>query len=243
MKLPEITIIYGPKEGLGGEQRKRATVRPNREFWRYLLAGLAGLLEAAGVVAAEAEAAGRGKRACQYNTTEGALRYAQERLLILANPAQTRLDGGEEPAAAGAKELMTRVLIVLQAHLQAREAFFKEERGVYHPPTAAAQEEARKEIRAALVRHHETNGDREKWRKESAVIAAGIGIFYSEPHNGELERSRAQKQQGSKPLPGSYLPKIYLELWRPWKLQRGKPDPVPGFAELCFERRRESDGK
>jgi hypothetical protein len=191
----------------------------------------AGLLEAAGVVVAEAEAAGKGSRICQYNTPEGALRYAQERLLILADPGQARLDGGEEPTTA-AQEVTARALIVLQAHLQAREKFFKEERGAYQPPTAAAQEEALKEIRAALVRHHETNGEREKWRKTSAVLAAGIGILYSEPHNGEMDRKQRR-------LSPTELAKLYLELWRPWKLQRGKPDPVPTFAELCFARRRE----
>jgi hypothetical protein len=163
------------------------------------------------------------------------LATALERLCALAaGPSQVRLDGLEVPTgcAAGAQETTARVVIVLQSHLTAREKFFREERGVYHPPTAAAIEEAKKEIRAALHRHHETNGDREKWRRESAVLAAGIGILYSAPHNGELDRQQRR-------LAPVDLPKLYLELWRPWKLQRGKPDPVPGFAEKCFERRRE----
>lgn len=151
--------------------------------------------------------------------------------------AQVRLDGGTDEGSM--KELTARATIVLMAHLQAREKFFREERGVYQAPSAAAIAEVTKEIKAALIRHHETNGDREKWRKESAVLAAGIGILYSAPHNGELEIAKKRDELAGRKWPTGWLPKLYLELWRPWKLQRGKPDPVPGFAEKCFERRRE----
>lgn len=48
MRLPEITITYGPKEGLGEEQRKRATICPDRAFWRYLFAGLLAAGQSAG---------------------------------------------------------------------------------------------------------------------------------------------------------------------------------------------------
>lgn len=165
---------------------------------------------------------------------------AQERLRALAGPVQVGLNGGEESREGD--ELNQRAWICIIAHLQAREKFYKEERGAYHPPTTAALAEMKKEIRAALIRHHETNGDREMWRKESAVLAAGIGILYSAPHNGEMEKERHAAARSREPnrvtIGGGWLPKLYLELWRPWKLQKGKPDPVPGFAELCFERRR-----
>lgn len=165
--------------------------------------------------------------------------------LQVAGPAQVRLDGGEDGIQGD--ELNQRAWSCMIAHLQAREKFFKEERGAYHPPTTAALAEMKREIRAALVRHHETNGDREKWRRESAVLAAGVGIFYSEPHNGEMEKKlaaeRRKREPGRVTVAELLLPKLYLELWRPWKLQKGKPDPVPGFADLCFQRRREADGR
>jgi hypothetical protein len=203
----------------------------------------AGLLEAVDTISARLKP--RGDNFQREPAADLPIRLAKvlhELRLQAAGPAQVRLDGGAGPAGGG--ELTARVLIVLQAHLAAREKFFREERGGYQPPSAAAQEEARKEIRAALIRYHETNGDREKWRRESEVLAAGFGILYSPTHNGELEKEKELKRLAGRPLPAGWLPKLYLELWRPWKLLRGKPDPVSRFAELCFERRREeADGR
>lgn len=202
----------------------------------------AGLLEAASSLEDRSEQAERDG----YLGAAALLDEEARRLRALAGPAQARLDGGEEfagPPAGLPTELTARALVVLRAHLEAREKFFREERGVYQPPTKAAQDEALAAIRDALKRHHETNGDREKWRRESAVLAAGVGIFYSEPHNGEMERKRTAESRLRLGRPKEQaLPRLYLELWRPWKLQKGKPDPVPGFAELCFDRRREVAG-
>lgn len=197
----------------------------------------AGLLEAAEILE------DRRAQAERHGFEKEVLLLAEEirGLRALAGPAQTRLDGGEDPPPPGdGDELNQRAWICMIAHLQARQKFFQEERGHYQPPTPAALAEAKKEIRAALIRHGETNGDREKWRRESAVLAAGIGIFYAPHLNGELEREKELKRLAVRKLPAGWLPKLYLELWRPWKCQRGKADPVPGFAELCFERRREA---
>lgn len=84
-------------------------------------------------------------------------------------------------------------------------------------------------IRAAIKSHDRSRlgpEDRERWRAESPVRAAGIGIFYSTWHTGTDPRNNTTTGG-----------KRYLEPWRPWKAQRGKPDPVPEFAELYFERK------
>lgn len=194
----------------------------------------AGLREAASLI---------GQRAAKFRGDENALVFATNlrlHILSLAGPAQVRLDGGEEAPGDG-DELNQRAWICMIAHLQARQKFFQEERGHYQPPTPAAVAEVKKEIRAALVRHHETGGDREKWRRESAVLAAGVGVFYAPELNGEMDREEHWRRSRL-PVPLGWLPKIHLELWRAWKPQKGKPDPALRYAELCFERRREVAG-
>lgn len=131
--------------------------------------------------------------------------------------------GPVDRLAAKRVEVEWRMEEAWRVHLIARERHFTAKNGAApNPPELTT--ETKKAIREALKEHDRSRlgpEDRERWAKESPVRAAGIGIFLSKWHTGADERS----------------PTSYLEPWRPWKHQRGKPDPVPTFAQLYFERR------
>lgn len=131
----------------------------------------------------------------------------------------------EKKAPRGNPELDWRVERCWQAHLAARDRFFRESDGRPGGRPPALTPEIREAIREAIRRH---DGDlmlpldRDRWESESRALAAGEGIFLSPWHTGRDPQN----------------PKRFLEPWRPWKPQRGKPDPVEGFAELAFASRR-----
>lgn len=126
------------------------------------------------------------------------------------------------------QELRWRIAEVWQAHLAAWRAFLRDKTGVEprHEPVLH-RDDIEAPIRAALLEHDRQRlgaADRERWRDESPVLAAGVGIFYdpwcsgSDPQNDVATGG-----------------KRFIEHWRPWKRLRGKPDPVIKFSDLCFE--------
>jgi hypothetical protein len=120
-------------------------------------------------------------------------------------------------------EIEWRIEESWRCHLVARERWFSRKNGQAPPPPALTAE-TRKALRDAIRQHDRDRlapEDRDRWAKESPVRAAGIGIFLSKWHTGSDERSTG----------------VYLEAWRPWKHQRGKPDPVQTFADLYFQKR------
>ena len=124
-------------------------------------------------------------------------------------------------------ELDWRVEQVWQAHLRQRKHFFAEESGREPANIPSLTKEIRKSIVEGLKEHDASflgAEDREEWKKRSSVRAAGIGLFLSPWHNATDERNN-YAAGGTR----------YLEPWRPWKRQRGKPDPIPTFAALYFE--------
>lgn len=136
--------------------------------------------------------------------------------------------GRADRHAAQREEIEWRIEEAWRCHLLARERYFQGKNGKAPQPPVMTSE-TRKAIRDALKEHDAGRlgaEDRERWAKESPVRAAGIGIFLSKWHTGEDERSTG----------------TYLEAWRPWKHQRGKPDPVQTFADLYFARRSAARG-
>lgn len=131
--------------------------------------------------------------------------------------------GPSDRRALEREEIEWRMEEVWRVHLLARERYFVSRNGrAPQPPEFTT--ETKKAIRDAIKEHDRSRlspEDRERWKKESPVRAAGIGIFLSSWHTGEDQRSTGK----------------FLEPWRPWKHQRSKPDPVPGFAQLYFEER------
>jgi hypothetical protein len=122
-------------------------------------------------------------------------------------------------------ELAWRIEQTWESYLFAREAFFRDASGI-RPGSKPELRLVAPEIRRALLLHDRDRlapEDRELWRRESPVLAAGVGIFYDPWMTGRSPKNDA--------LNGG---RRYLEAWRPWKL-RNKVDPVLGFAELCFE--------
>lgn len=123
-------------------------------------------------------------------------------------------------------ELAWRVGEVWSAFLYARQCFFREHNGV-RPGVEPALDPVRQYIRAALLRHDKhllAPEDRDHWRRESSARGAGIGIFHDPFFTGTSKDNDAHAGG-----------KRYLEPWRPWRVQRDKPDPVPRFAEIYFE--------
>ena len=139
--------------------------------------------------------------------------------------------GSPERRGAGRdQELRWRIDVVWRDHLTAWRKFFKRENGVAPSQTPTLhQQDILKPIREGLLTHdNHLLGEhlRDQWCRESKVRAAGIGIFYDPWCTGHHKDNDASSGG-----------KRYLEHWRPWKRQHGKPDPVPRFAELYFEKR------
>jgi hypothetical protein len=123
-------------------------------------------------------------------------------------------------------ELDWRIEEVWSAFCRERDAFFRQDIGYKAPPVGLTPE-IRTAIRQALLVHDAQllgPNDRDEWKKRSSARAAGIGLFLSPWHTG-TDKDNDVRDGG----------KRYLEPWRPWKRQRGKPDPVPTFAGLYFE--------
>lgn len=131
-------------------------------------------------------------------------------------------------------ELAWRISEVWEDFLFAREAFFRDVSGV-KPGSVPELRLVRQDIRQALLIHDRDRlaiEDRDRWRRDSPVRAAGIGIFYDPWCAGTSPQNDARNGG-----------KRYLEPWRPWKPQRGKPDPVTRFSELYFERRDQHEAR
>lgn len=138
------------------------------------------------------------------------------------------------PSATLEAEIAWRVSRVWEVHLAAWRNYRQDRTGVRpkrdpqpHPTDIL------KPIRLALLAHDKHllgPDDRERWERESAVRAAGVGIF----HDPFLTAKTGQNDLSSGGTE-------YLEHWRPWKPQRGKADPVPRFAEIYFNIREVGD--
>lgn len=125
-------------------------------------------------------------------------------------------------AANGARvnqdELQWRVADTWDAFLRARQRHYTKVLGLAEPARPVLTKQIREAIVGALGEYDvELMADRELWREKSRVRAAGIGIFLSEHHMGQNDTGRS-----------------YMEPWRPWVKQRGKPDPVATFSDLYF---------
>jgi hypothetical protein len=170
--------------------------------------------------------------------TEGLLRGYEGASEGLRNQEQDQDQEQEQidivgPAArlrALKSEIDWRIAEVWKDHLAMRERFWIATNGrAADPPVLTKQ--LREVIRASLMEHDSERlgaDDRERWRRESPVRAAGVGIFLSSWHNGSDPRNNA-----------STGGKRYLEPWRPWTRQRDKSDPVPGFAQNYFQERKQ----
>jgi hypothetical protein len=158
------------------------------------------------------------------------------RVRVNPAPALVLFREGEEEVSR--EELEWRVEEVWQAHLRAWKAFRQERDGrepkrepTLHPEDVAAP------VRISLLAHDRKllgAEHREAWARESKVRAAGIGIFY-DPWCAATDPKNNHAEGGHE----------YLEHWRPWKRQRGKPDPVDRFADRYFrerERRERTEG-
>lgn len=113
-------------------------------------------------------------------------------------------------------------------HVRWRARFFKGENG-HAPVMPTLTKGLRKIIREAIERHDGERlsaDERERWKVESPVRAAGKGIFLSTWHAGTDKRNDIT--QGGR---------RFLEPERCWKPLKGV-DPVPTFAELFFEEAR-----
>jgi len=147
----------------------------------------------------------------------------------LPSPAESPKEAAKKKRDAEREaEIAWRIREVWGSYLYARDAFFRDVSGVKRQ-SAPNLRLVRDDIRAALLLHDRDllgPQDRDRWRAESPVRAAGIGIFY-DPWCAGTHPQNDVRTGGRR----------YLEPWRPWRPQRGKGDPVTRFAELCFEQR------
>lgn len=100
--------------------------------------------------------------------------------------------------------------------------------GQFRVPTW--NEGLRRWIVEALERHdaHLLGPDqRQQWHRESMCRAAAVGIFLHPFFTGQEEGTNGTR---------------YIEAERCWHAMQGKVDPVPGFAEACFNARQAQRG-
>jgi hypothetical protein len=126
-------------------------------------------------------------------------------------------------------EIAWRVEQVWKAHLEAKRRFFREVNGVSSGHVPKLTPKVRAAIAKAILTYDEEllgPDDRERFARESAARAAGIGIFHDPWMTGETPDNDARNGG-----------KRYLEDERPWVPMRGKTDPVLRFSALYFEQR------
>jgi hypothetical protein len=115
-----------------------------------------------------------------------------------------------------------------EAHLRMRRHFFQGENG-QAGPEPILDSGLKKEIEDAIRRKDGElvrGGDEKRFQRDSWARASGIGIFLDSWCTGRDPDNDASKGG-----------KRYLECWRPWKIQRGKGDPIDRFAPLYFQSR------
>lgn len=126
------------------------------------------------------------------------------------------------------QELNWRLLQCWEVHLEARARFFAGENGYRPGRTPTLTKAIAKTVRTALLEHdaHLLRPDqRLEWVQTSAVRAAGIGLFMDPWCTGKANNNRVSIDEGAR---------YFLESDRAWRPQRGKPDPIPRFAELYW---------
>lgn len=125
-------------------------------------------------------------------------------------------------------ELRWRIEECWRDHLLCRDGFYREQNGSPPGVHPTLTDEIAKAIRDQLLAHDRdllAPENRDRWRRESRVRAAGCGIFNDPWCSGRHPQNDALHGGGTR----------YLEPWRPWKRLHGKADPVPRFAQLYFE--------
>jgi len=148
---------------------------------------------------------------------------------VLPFPAPDELPdvAAREATRSRTAELRWRIEECWRDHLLCREGFYREQNGSPPGVHPALTDEIAKAIRDQLLAHDRDllgPADRDRWRRESRVRAAGCGVFNDPWCSGRHTQNDATNG-GTR----------YLEPWRPWKRLHGKPDPVPRFAQLYFE--------
>jgi hypothetical protein len=146
--------------------------------------------------------------------------------------APRRGASGEGPGFSPG-EIAWRVMETWRAHLEAWRRFFRAENGVDPAPEPTLTPVILAAIQGAL-RVHDRDllgpDQREEWKASSKVRAAGIGIYLSPWHTGKDPKNNSRNGG-----------RQYLEHDRPWRIPRGKTDPVEVFAPLYFEEKRRAN--
>jgi hypothetical protein len=124
-------------------------------------------------------------------------------------------------------EIEFRVTEVWVAFLKQRAGFFLDAEGhePYGPPPTLTKA-IEKDIARALKEydgHLLGPEQRSAWYEESKVRAAGIGLWFDRWNTGR--HANNDVRNGGR---------RYVEAWRPWKVLRGKPDPIERFSELYW---------
>lgn len=145
------------------------------------------------------------------------------------------LTAAEDPqpgkSAQARAEIEWRIQDTWRRHMAAYADFKRENSGLKLNGNGPLPDTVKKLIRDALLEYDKEllgPDQRDQWRRESRVRAAGVGIFFSPYHCGVFPDLPA----GEKPQ-GYTGP--YLEHDRPWRRIRGKADPILKFSGLYFE--------
>ncbi len=124
-------------------------------------------------------------------------------------------------------ELAYRVDETWQAFLRQRAGFFEDAEGhVPYGPPPTLTTAIRKDIVRALKEydsHLLSAEQRGAWGAESKVKAAGMGLWFDRFMTGRHAQNDV-KNGG----------KRYVEPWRPWRVLRGKADPVERYSETWW---------
>jgi hypothetical protein len=125
-------------------------------------------------------------------------------------------------------ELTWRIEQCWEHACEARRRFYRSVNGAAGPPPTLTP--AIRDAIAAAIELHDSAllaaDQRDAWLAASKPYAAGVGLFLDPWMTGE-HKDNDLRNGG----------KRYLEPERAWMPQKGKPDPVGRFAELCFDQR------
>lgn len=123
----------------------------------------------------------------------------------------------------GHAEVTWRIERCWQRFLAARRAFYQRSRGTNGTPEPRMSPQYREHIRNAIVEFDKDllkEDEREQWELESWAAASGEGLFLDPWMTGNNPDR-----------------KLYTAPDTPWRPLRGKPHPVPRFAQLAFDAR------
>lgn len=153
--------------------------------------------------------------------------------LVPREAERDRSKAGKTRRGERAKELAWRVAQVWGTYLAAWRRHAEQVEGWNPPREPVLTGRLRQAVEDALLRHDQTllgAAERQEWRDKSFVRAAVIGLFLSPWHTG-TDANNNVREGG----------KRWLSIEYAVRPMRGKTDPVPEMATLCFaarERRR-----